>query len=155
MSGKGTAGLPRGNPSLREQKAYAEGRLAAVNGGSAGDNPHPANSPASDAWLRGFSYWEEGGIELMRDGTAYPITLAPRGGVKTKNVSDASGRTYDVELSIALPTMVDFGDGEWADTPTGQATHSYPERDGSYVCRWYADELEVANTTVDVTYVAP
>ena len=36
-------------------RSYAEGRDHASQGGLIGGDPHPATTPASDAWLLGFS----------------------------------------------------------------------------------------------------
>ncbi|MEE9366415.1 MAG: hypothetical protein V3W44_06995 [Dehalococcoidales bacterium] len=42
------------HPGLRPDRAYSEGRQAAIEGGAGGDNPHPFGSPEALAWGEGF-----------------------------------------------------------------------------------------------------
>lgn len=57
---------------LREAKAFAEGQSAVVTGVPSTTNPHPAGSPAHDAWAAG---WTDGATEargLPPDSTPDP-----------------------------------------------------------------------------------
>jgi len=44
-------------PTLRESKAYCEGRAAAAAGALVGTNPHPSGSAAATRWAAGFGTW--------------------------------------------------------------------------------------------------
>lgn len=52
---KGTDDVPN---DVALSKAYCEGRAAARAGGTLVDDPHPAGSPASVAWLAGLASWD-------------------------------------------------------------------------------------------------
>ena len=56
MAGKLCSGVATDQPTLRESRAYAEGRAAAIAGGLVTDNPEDGlGSPAEAAWDRGFA----------------------------------------------------------------------------------------------------
>jgi hypothetical protein len=54
-------------PKFREAKAYAEGRAGKIAGLVAGNNPHPAASPAGVAWLAGLNEYITAGVVQPRD----------------------------------------------------------------------------------------
>ena len=57
-----------GPVQLRDSKAYAEGREAAVAGALIGTNPHPAGSSANAFWDAGHGSYAGGvGSPLPRD----------------------------------------------------------------------------------------
>ena len=66
MAGKicnGTTAVPT---DPKESRAYCEGRRAAIDGVDVADNPLPAGSPSSLAWVRGWGS-VGGGDEWPRD----------------------------------------------------------------------------------------
>lgn len=47
-------------PGSKLDRAYSEGRQAAKEGGSSGDNPHPSGTPANGTWFNGLFNWSGG-----------------------------------------------------------------------------------------------
>ena len=54
MAGKEYAGSVA-TAKVKESRAYCEGRKAAIDGGTTGDNPHPVGEMDHDAWDAGFA----------------------------------------------------------------------------------------------------
>ena len=55
MPGKRCSGEPDANPTIREMKAYCEGREDSANGLAV--NRHPAGSREADLWDAGHASW--------------------------------------------------------------------------------------------------
>lgn len=53
------SGKPSDQPTVRETKAYCEGRDAAAAGALEGTNPHQAGTRDELLWDNGFSSWAE------------------------------------------------------------------------------------------------
>jgi hypothetical protein len=71
MAGKLNSGVVTGGQLARkEAKAYTEGRQAKIAGLTAGNNPHPATSPAGVAWLAGLNQYVVAGTIQNRDHAA-------------------------------------------------------------------------------------
>jgi hypothetical protein len=54
-------------PTLKQAKAYAEGRAGKIAGLVAGNNPHGATTPAGIAWLAGLNEYNVAGAVQPRD----------------------------------------------------------------------------------------
>ena len=50
-------GVPTDQPTLRESRAYCEGREAAAQGALIGTNPHPASDRDHVLWDSGHASW--------------------------------------------------------------------------------------------------
>lgn len=125
MAGKSAAALPRGNPSPREVKAFAEGRTAAYNEALANTNPHVAGTPAYLAWARGWQTRQSSGTERP-DGCCYPAKFTDPTFVATVDATDVSNRTWDFAIDPVLPGQVDFGDGSRGELDaSGEISHTY------------------------------
>ena len=62
MAGKGCTGVTTNNAGNgKNARSYCEGRQASADLGNTSNNPHAIGSEASDAWLRGFNSYTNGG----------------------------------------------------------------------------------------------